>query len=483
MNEKELHSMMQRLLSYPKENEFIEFKVNNSKPDDIGERISALSNSALLVGQHYGYLVYGVKDETREVLGTEFMPNSEKIGNEELELWLSRMLSPRIDFRIYEFEYQSKKIALFHIPAAYNQPTNFQKKAWIRVGSITKSLKEYPEKERKLWQRPSSEFEQEIALSSVSASDIVALLDTQSVFDLLLKIPYPTTQEGVIDKLISEKFIERSNGHFNITNIGAILFAKDLTAFDTIARKSVRVVKYKGIGNFETEKDIIGKMGYGNGFERLLNYLLGLLPSNEIIGTAIRREVLMYPPLALRELVANAIIHQDFRERGTSVLVEIYEDRIEISNPGKPIIEPIRFIDEYQSRNEMLASAMRRMGLCEEKGSGIDKVIQQAEIWQLPAPDFQVKETHTKAILYAHKDFNDMDKSDKVRACYQHAAIMYVTNQRMTNQSLRDRFKVEEQNAAVVSRIIRDALNDKLIKPEDPDSKSRKFVRYLPFWA
>ena len=283
--------------------------------------------------------------------------------------------------------------------------------------------------------------------------------------------------------MISEKFIERSNGHFNITNIGAILFAKDLSAFDTISRKSVRVVKYKGRGKFETEKDITGQLGYGNGFERLLNYLLGLLPSNEIIGNAIRREVLMYPRLALRELVANAIIHQDFRERGTSVLIEIYEDRIEISNPGKPIIEPIRFIDEYQSRNEMLASAMRRMGLCEEKGSGIDKVIQQAEVWQLPAPDFQVKETHTKAILYAHKDFNDMDKSDKVRACYQHAAIMYVTNHRMTNQSLRDRFKVEEQNAAVVSRIIRDALNDKLINPEDPDSKSRKFVRYLPFWA
>ena len=187
MNEKELHSMMQRLLSYPKENEFIEFKVNNSKPDEIGERISALSNSATLVGQHYGYLVYGVKDETREVVGTEFMPNSEKIGNQELELWLSLMLSPRIDFRIYEFEYQNKKIALFHIPAAYNQPTNFKKQAWVRVGSITKWLKDYPEKERKLWQKPSSEFEQEIALSSVSASDVVALLDTQSVFDLLLK--------------------------------------------------------------------------------------------------------------------------------------------------------------------------------------------------------------------------------------------------------------------------------------------------------
>jgi ATP-dependent DNA helicase RecG len=172
-----------------------------------------------------------------------------------------------------------------------------------------------------------------------------------------------------------------------------------------------------------------------------------------------------------------------FGNGGNSVMIEIYDDRIEISNPGKPVIEPIRFIDEYQARNEQIAAVMRRVGLCEEKGSGIDKVIQQAEIWQLPAPDFQVKETHTKAILYAHQDFNEMNKSDKIRACYQHCALMYVTNQRMTNQTLRDRFKMAELNATTVSRIIRDALESHLIKPEYPDSTSRKFVRYLPFWA
>jgi ATP-dependent DNA helicase RecG len=483
MKEQELHSLLQKLLSAPKENEFIEFKENNLDLDEIGKRISALSNGAALLGQQFGYLVFGVEDGSHNVVGTKFKLTTFKKGNEEGELWLSRMLSPSVDFRIYEFEYQGKKIALFHIPAAYSQPINFLNQAWIRVGSITTLLKNHPEKERKLWQRPSSEFEQEAALRSVSASDVVALLDTQAVFDLLLKMPYPTTQEGVIEKLISEKFIEQSNGHFHITNLGAMLFAKDLNRFEGLSRKAIRVVRYKGKGKFETEKDQIGKLGYGNGFERLLIYLSGLVPSNEVIGQAIRKDVLMYPPLALRELIANAIIHQDFRERGTSVLIEIYDDRIEISNPGKPIIDPIRFIDEYQSRNEMLASSMRRMGLCEEKGSGVDKVIQQAEMWQLPAPDFQVKETHTKAILFAHKDFNGMNQADKVRACYQHAAIMYVTNQRMTNQSLRDRFKIEEKNAAVVSRVIREALEEKLIKPEDPDSKSRKFVRYLPFWA
>ena len=242
-------------------------------------------------------------------------------------------------------------------------------------------------------------------------------------------------------------------------------------------------MRSKGKGKFVTEKDESSQFGYANGFDRLLSYLSALLPSNEVIETAIRREVQMYPPLALRELIANALIHQDFRERGTGVMIEIFDDRVEISNPGKPVIEPIRFIDEYQSRNEMLAAVMRRVGLCEEKGSGVDKIIQQAEKWQLPAPDFQVKDTHTKAILYAHQELSDMNKTDKVRACYQHCTLMYVTNQRMTNQTIRDRFKIEEKNSATASRIIKDSLEEGLIKPEDPSSSSRKFVRYLPYWA
>jgi ATP-dependent DNA helicase RecG len=483
MSEQELHSLLQKILSAPKENEYIEFKENNLNIEEIGKRISALSNGAALLGQQFGYLVFGVEDNTHKVVGTKLNLTTFKVGNEEGELWLSRMLSPRIDFHIYEFEYQGKKVAIFHIPAAYSQPVNFKNEPWIRVGSNTKWLKDYPEKERKLWQRPTSEFEQEYAMKSVSAADVVSLLDTQSIFDILLKIPYPTTQKGVIEKLISEKFIEQSNGHFHITNLGALLFAKNINNFEGLSRKAVRVIKYIGKGKFETSKDQIGQLGYANGFERMLIYLSGLLPSNEVIGKAIREDVFMYPVLALRELIANALIHQDFRVRGTSVLIEIYDDRIEISNPGKPMIEPIRFIDEYQSRNEMLAAVMRRIGLCEEKGSGIDKVVFLSERWELPAPDFQVKETHTKAVLYAHQEFNDMTKADKIRACYQHCTLLYVMNQRMTNLSLRERFKIDEQNAAIVSRVIRDTLDEGKIKLEDPDSKSRKFVRYLPFWA
>ena len=207
------------------------------------------------------------------------------------------------------------------------------------------------------------------------------------------------------------------------------------------------------------------------------------MPSNEEIGKALRKTVRMYPELAIRELVANALIHQDFCERGTGPMVEIFCDRIEIANPGKPIITTMRFIDEYQSRNEILASLMRRLGICEEKGSGIDKVIFQVEVFQLPAPEFQAKEKHTIVILYSFQKLNEMQRNDKVRACYQHCCLKYVSNQKMTNQSLRERFKIDARNSATASRIIADTMGENLIKYDDPENVSRKYAKYIPYWA
>ena len=412
MTQEELEKLMERLIKLSKENEYVEFKENNYKPEEIGKRISALSNGAALVNQQYGYLVFGVEDGTHNIVGTSFKPSQDKIGNQELELWLSIMLNPSIDFRIFEFIYEGKAIALIQIPAANNQPILFQHISYVRIGSITKQLKDFPEKERKLWHRNSSDFELEIALRNVSESDVVAYLDTQLFFEKLIKTRYPSNRDGVIEKLLEEKLIVRNNGHFHITNLGALLFAKDLSIFN-LERKAPRVIKYKGKNKLQTEKDQIGQLGYAVAFERLLLYISGLLPSNEVIETAIRKETQMYPSLAIRELIANAIIHQDFRENGTFLTIEVYENRVEISNPGIPIVDTNRFIDAYNTRNNLLANAMRRMGFCEEKGSGIDKVIFECEFYQLPAPDFRVRLNQTIAILFAHQELNEMDKQDK----------------------------------------------------------------------
>ncbi|MFK5952468.1 MAG: ATP-binding protein [Desulfobacterium sp.] len=163
--------------------------------------------------------------------------------------------------------------------------------------------------------------------------------------------------------------------------------------------------------------------------------------------------------------------------------IDIYSNRLEISNPGLPCIEPDRFIDEYQSRNDRLADLMRRLRICEEKGSGIDKVINSVEVYQLPPLDIRVGQSRTTVILFAHRNFKDMDRGDRIRACYQHCCLRYVMTQKMTNQSLRERFALSTRKVEKVSRIIRDTMDEGLIKLEDPQSSSKRYAKYIPYWA
>lgn len=85
--------------------------------------------------------------------------------------------------------------------------------------------------------------------------------------------------------------------------------------------------------------------------------------------------------------------------------------------------------------------------------------------------------------MYSYRTLNDLDKKEKIRACYQHACLKYVSNEKMTNQSLRERFKIDAKNYSIASRIIRDALEENVIKEVDPSNKSRKYASYVPFWA
>lgn len=162
----------------------------------------------------------------------------------------------------------------------------------------------------------------------------------------------------------------------------------------------------------------------------------------------------------------------------------MFDDRMEITNPGRPLINPLRFIDEPpQSRNETLAAFMRRVNICEERGSGIDKVIHAVEAWQLPAPDFIETERHTRIYLYAPRTFRQMSSKDRTRACYQHVCLMYVFNQAATNASLRKRFSFEDEDYKIVSKIINDTTKEGMIKPYDPENRSRRHARYVPYWA
>jgi ATP-dependent DNA helicase RecG len=321
------------------------------------------------------------------------------------------------------------------------------------------------------------------ARSDVSPDDVIKLLDTQSYFDLL-KIPYPTTRDAVLDRLQSQYLILQTAQGWTITNLAAILLAKKLDAFSpALARKAPRVVIYEGTDKLKTRNEITGVKGYAVGFDGLVDFVHSAAPQNRFIEEVVREEVKMFPEQALRELIANALVHQDLLATGTSVMIEMFSDRIEISNPGIPPIKVERFIDENRSRNEQLANLMRLFGICEEKGSGIDKVVKAAEDSQLPAPDFRVGDTRTTAVLFTYQDFADMSKTDRIRACYQHCCLLYVNNKRMSNQTLRERFNLSETQTATVSQIIGYTKEAGLIKADQSETNSTRYARYLPFWA
>lgn len=484
MTESELSMLLQDLVQLPGETEWVEFKENRAEPDDVGEYVSALANSAALHGKVRAYVVWGVRNGTHDVVGTNFRPGETRVGNEDLEPWISRLLFPRIDFRFFEGPVDGRRVVVLEIPAASHTPVRFKSDEFIRIGSYKKKLRDYPEKERVLWQTFSRiPFEQEVAVAGVRGDDVLQLIDHAAYF-ALTNLPEPKEPGAVLARLVDEKFI-RSNGsdRYDVTNLGGIAFGRDLGRLG-LGRKAVRVVVYRGSNRVETQRERAEELGYSAGFARLIEYVNAQLPTNEHIGRALRRVEPMYPELAIRELIANALVHQDLYMRGTGPMVEIFDDRVEITNPGTPLIDPARFIDQPpRSRNESLAALMRRFNVCEERGTGIDKVISVAEMYQLPAPDFQMSDLHTRVVLFAPRTLGEMSREDRIRACYQHAALQHVSNGRMTNTTLRERFKIAEKNYAMASRIIADTLDAGLIKPFDPTNRSRKHARYIPYWA
>ncbi len=277
--------------------------------------------------------------------------------------------------------------------------------------------------------------------------------------------------------------IEEQGDSYSIRRLGALLLAKRLGDFSDLERKVPRVVVYDGTSKLNTRIDQLGVKGYAVGFQGLVQFLMSHLPQNEVVEKAVRKEMKLVSEIVIRELVANALIHQDFNIGGSSMMVELYDNRIEISNPGVPIVPVERFIDGYESRNEILAKKMRDMGICEEKSSGIDRVINEIENFQLPAPDFRVEYNRTIVVIFGQIKFEHMNRSDRIRACYQHCALKRVISESMTNQSLRERFGLTEGKSAIASQIITATMEAGLIKPDDKIGASRKFARYLPFWA
>lgn len=463
---------LNRWLADAPEDEHLEFKEAKQQYDTT----KLLRYCVALANEGGGHLVLGVSDKRpRQVVGTQAFQNRGEITARILDA-----LRMRVD--VQELEHPNGRVLVFAVPPRpAGTPLHHEGAYLMRAGEELVPMS--PDQLKRIFAEGGPDWFDRPARAGASAEEVVALLDTQSFFDLM-KLPYPTSRDGVLERLAQERLIERKADGWNITNLAAILLAKRLDAFSPeLARKAPRVVIYEGVNKLATRYDEPEHQGYAVGFEKLVDFVHSSAPRNHFVEQALRDEVKMFPRQAIRELVANALVHQSFEATGQSVMVEMYADRLEVSNPGLPPIKVERFIDEFRSRNERLAELLRRMRVCEEKGSGIDKVVHLAEVFQLPAPDFRTSETRTTAVLFAHQDFAEMSKPDRIRACYQHCALKYVSNERMSNQSLRERFRLPESKAATASQVIGATKEAGLIKTDESDTTSTRYARYLPFWA
>ena len=190
-----------------------------------------------------------------------------------------------------------------------------------------------------------------------------------------------------------------------------------------------------------------------------------------------------YPLTAIRELIANALLYQDF-DGGGRVNVQIYENSVVVSNPGAPNVAVDRFIDEQDSRNPDLVGMAGRLKLCEELGSGIDNVVESIEKNLLPPLMIGAGSRQTSATLLGPRQLDDMSMTERSIACYQHCALAYERGKiAISNSSVRERFGLSNSSADAASRIIQQCMTDGRIKLQDPNSTSKRYARYVPYWA
>lgn len=479
-----LEQLVKQLCNQSEELPWLEFKVDNYNGDMIGKDISALANGAALEEQDRAYFVWGIEDATHEVKGTDYNLQNLKKGNEELENWLRAGLSQNSDFTYHTVTVDGKVVGLMEIKAAVDRPVSFRNVEYVRVGSYTKKLSDYPALQTRLWRRlQTGRFELQTSLGDIELSKALAMIDYGSYFTLT-SMTQPSSSEEIAKYLVGDRIlVHQMNGLYSVTNMGALLYARRLSEFSSVSRKAIRIIQYEGKNRLNILKEEIDDRGYALGLDDVLRYIEALLPTREVFDGAVRKKQTVYPSAAIKEIVSNALIHQDLAVTGAGPLVEIFADRIEVTNPGIPLVDIRRIVDNPpRSRNESMAALMRRMDMCEEAGSGWDRIVISCELKPVPTPEIILYEESTKVIMSEAKTFAQMTREERLWNCYMHCCVLFVQNESMSNASLRTRFGLSASSAGSISRLIKDAVDEKMIKPVDPNTSNR-YMKYIPYWG
>ena len=476
--------LVRRLCRCPRETEWLEFRECNTHPEHIGIAISALANRAALSDQRVAYMAWGISDSDHSVVGTCFRPDGIRVEGKEFKPWLNHSLHPTPGLRFREIVVDGLAVVVLEVERAGHRPVAFKGTEYVRVGSLNRSLKDHPREEQRLWgmlDKPC--FEEETALDALTTEDLWRLLDVEAYFNLLA-LSRPLNADINLEYLLRDRIIRPdAAGRWKVTNAGAMLFAKDLVRFPRLQGKRVRIIEYEGSSRLHARRELEFDRGYAAAFHEVVRFVMVLLPAQEVLIGALRRSTSLFPEVAIRELLTNMLVHQDFNISGAGPMVEIFEQRMEFTNPGTPLVDSHRLIDmPPRTRNDVLASLMRKFGICGEWGSGIDKVVQAMETHRLPAPRFDTPGLFTKVTLSGPVPWSDMPLDDRLRACYLHASRRYMDDLPVHNKSVRERFGFGAKDSARVSKLLGDAVASGLLCVRDPDAGYRTRT-YVPWWA
>jgi ATP-dependent DNA helicase RecG len=475
-----LQSLGESLRPVPHEVNELDWKTTLSEHKErLAEHLMAFANHS-----NGGTLVFGV-DNSGKPVGVD-AASVATIANTLANLGREAVNPPlAIDHAVTEYE--GTPILLVHIPEQPVKPVHRRGKSveetWVRSGGTTRKASRQ-EVGSLLLNSASPRWEDLRASPLLTLSDVRALLDLETVAKLLQR-PLPEEPEGLTLWLNDEGITVPDGRGLYITNFGAIAAARKLDDFPALQRKRVRVVRYRGTNKVDAIDELAGQRGYAVAFEGLIGHLRRVLPHSEVIEQSLRIEVAVYPEIALRELMANALIHQDFSISGSGPMVDIYDDRIEITNPGLllPGKKPDRLIGATpESRNEKLASSFRRFRICEERGTGFQKIVREIELFGLPPLLLTPQENAFRVTLGAPRQFANMSADERIEACYQHAVLQFVSSQTLTNTTLRERFKLNEKSRNQITNLIGEAMGAGRIRRKDAGS-GNKFAEYIPYWA
>jgi len=355
------------------------------------------------------YLVFGIENKTHEVLGTKFKPKHHKVGNEELENWLVRLLKPRIDFRIYQFNYNNKPIAIFEIDPAQHIPVKFKGIAYVRVGSYTKKMSDFPEKERKIWKKEAAYDWSAQICEKAKISDLEPKAISKA------KKEYKQKYSNLSDEIVRwdrGTFLNKAKLTINgkITNTAIILLGKSES--EHFISPSVAKITWivKDANNVEKDYEHFGPPLILNAervFTKIRNLKYRYLADETLFPT----EINQYDPWVIREALHNCIAHQDYELNGKINLVE-KPDELIFSNVGSFIPENIETVIKPDwapeiYRNRFLTTAMVGLNMIDTIGSGIRKMFKTQMERFFPLPDYDLTQAERVSVKIQGRILNE----------------------------------------------------------------------------